>query len=126
MPFEFAVPCIVPLQTPTDAIHDGHVLVIIRNMAGQDTYLSVKKITSVLGLRFHIAEMLSQHDEDIKFMLNFEQLKHWARFSEIQTVLEENGNVIHLLVDEPGPDERRCRNYINGYPCCPMLDDDEL
>lgn len=140
------------LQTPSDTVAEDCILVIIRNMAGQDLGLSVKKLSSVLGLRFHIGEMLRQDYQNIKLMLNFEPLDKFTRFCEIQSVLEANGNVIHLLVDEPeieplqhdfvcpnclrecyksdcvewdSDPERRCRDCGDGHKCCYMLDDDE-
>lgn len=143
---------VVSLTDSSATIDDDRILVIIRNMAGHDMYLAVKKIATVWDVRFHVAETLGRISDEIKLMLNYNQIyASITRIAEIQPVLEANHNVIHLLVEEheemphwdfvchnclrecktsdcvewdPNP-EYRCRNCDNGHMCCYMLDDDE-
>lgn len=93
-------PRCVTLPTPIDPVDADCILVIIRNMAGQDTYVAVKKTASVYFVRSHVAEMLQRLPEEIKLMLDYQRLNLFTQFHEIQTLLEANDNVIHLLVKE--------------------------
>lgn len=142
---------VVSLSSPSDVIDTDRILVIIRNMAGKEMYLAVKKIVSVYFVRSHVSQILDRLPEEIKLMLDYQPLNLFTKFHEIQTLLETNGNVIHLLIEErekepqwdflcyyckrectksesvewdPHP-EFRCRNCANHRPCCYMPENDD-
>jgi hypothetical protein len=90
---------VVSLASPTDPIEDSHILMILRNMAGQDSYLAVKRTAIVYDVRHHIAQTTWLGFSDIHLVLDYDQLNDLDRIYTIQPLLEAKGNVVDLLVD---------------------------
>ena len=90
---------IVFLTHVTDAIEDSHMLVILRNMAGQDMPLAVKKTAVFWDIRHHIAIQMGLSSSDIHLMLDCLELDNTARIYTVQSLLEAKSNVVDLLVD---------------------------
>ena len=91
---------VISLASSTDPFEDSHILVILRNMAGQDSYLAVKRTAIVHDIRHHIAQTTWVSFSDIHLVLDYNQLDDLDRIYVIQPLLEAKGNVIDLLVDE--------------------------
>jgi hypothetical protein len=90
---------IVFLTHATDAMEDSHMLVILRNMAGQDTPLAVKKTAIFWDIRHYIASQMGLISSDIHLMLDCLELDNTAQIYTVQYLLEAKGNVVDLLVD---------------------------
>jgi hypothetical protein len=91
---------VLSLPNRTDPIEDSHVLVILRNMAGQEQSLAVKRTAIVHDIRHHIAQTTWLAFSDIHLALDYNELNDLDRIYTIQPLLEAKGNVIDLLVDE--------------------------
>jgi hypothetical protein len=90
---------VLSLASPTDPIEDSHILMILRNMAGQDSYLAVKRTAIVHDVRHHIAQTTWLGFSDVHLVLDYDQLNDLDRIYTIQPLLEAKGNVVDLLVD---------------------------
>lgn len=90
---------VVSLPNRTDPIEDSHVLVVLRNMAGQEQSLAVKRTAIVHDIRHHIAQSTWLAFSDIHLALDYNELNDLDRIYTIQPLLEAKGNVIDLLVD---------------------------
>jgi len=91
---------IVSLASSTDPFEDSHILVILRNMAGQEQPLAVKRTAIVHDVRHHIAQTSWLAFSDIHLALDYNELNDLDRIYTIQPLLEAKGNVIDILVDE--------------------------
>jgi hypothetical protein len=91
---------VVSLASSTDPFEDSHILVILRNMAGQESYLAVKRTAIVHDIRHHIAQTTWLAFSDVRLMLDYNELNDLDRIYTIQPLLEAKGNVVDLLVDE--------------------------
>ena len=88
------------LAEPTDEIEYSHILIIIRNMAGQDLYLAVKKTATFLDLRFYVALMRGITYYKVHLMLDYNKLDDSTCIYTLQPLLEKKNNVVDILVDE--------------------------
>ena len=90
---------VVSLPNRTDPFEDSHILVILHNMAGHETYLAVKRTAIIYDLRHHIAQTMWLGFSDVHLVLDYTELTDLERIYTIQPLLEAKGNVIDLLVD---------------------------
>ena len=90
---------VISLPNRTDPIEDSHILVILHNMAGHETYLAVKRTAIIYDLRHHIAQTMWLGFSDVHLVLDYTELTDLERIYTIQPLLEAKGNVIDLLVD---------------------------
>ena len=90
---------VVSLANRTEPFDDSRVLVILRNMAGQESYLAVKRTAIIYDLRHHIAQKMWLSFSDVHLALDYTELTDLERIYTIQTLLEAKENVIDLLVD---------------------------
>ena len=92
---------VVTLLSFTETVHEEDLLVIIRNMAGQDAHrLAVKKTAFFWHLRAHISRLKELDPRQIRLTLNFEEPDDFMPMYRLEASLAENGNALQLLVDE--------------------------
>ena len=119
---------VVSLPNRTDPFEDSHILVILHNMAGHETYLAVKRTAIIYDLRHHIAQKMWLSFSDVHLALDYTELTDLERIYTIQPLLEAKGNVIDLLVDiqELPPlyfDCPNCNRECNLSDCVEWSDD---
>lgn len=119
---------VISLPNRTDPIEDSHILVILHNMAGHETYLAVKRTAIIYDLRHHIAQTMWLGFSDVHLVLDYTELTDLERIYTIQPLLEAKGNVIDLLVDiqELPPlyfDCPNCNRECNLSDCVEWSDD---
>lgn len=119
---------VVSLANRTEPFDDSHVLVILRNMAGQESYLAVERTAIIYDMRHHIAQKMWLGFSDVHLALDYTELTDLERIYTIQPLLEAKGNVIDLLVDvqELPPlyfDCPNCRRECNLTECVEWSDD---
>ena len=90
---------VVSLANRTETVDDSHILMILRTMAGQESYLAVKRTAIVWDVRHHIAQKMWLGFSDVHLALDDNELNDLDRIYTIQPLLEAQGNVIDLLID---------------------------
>ena len=90
---------VVSLANRTEPFDDTRILVVLRTMAGQETYLAVKRTAIIYDLRFHVAHKMWLSFCDVHLVLDYTELTDLERIYTIQPLLEAKSNVLDLLID---------------------------
>jgi hypothetical protein len=119
---------IIFLSSNTDSIQDSHVLMTLRNMAGQDVHLAVKRTAIIWDVRHHVAIQMGLISSDIHLVLDYKELDNNDRIYTIQPLLEAKNNVVDILVDiEELPPLMfvcpHCRRVCRTWECVDWYDD---
>jgi len=103
-----------PLVTLEDPLRDGEILIIVRNMAGEDVHrLAVATTAYFWYIRAYVAMKWSIPQVwIIHLMLDYNKIEDHVLIRTLVPTLESTGNVIQLLVEEwkPRPTEFVCAN----------------
>jgi len=103
----FAAEPIIFLSHSTDAIEDSHILMILRNMAGEEIPIAVRKTAIFWDVRHYVAIQMGLPSSDIHLVLKnknpaeseYIQLEDLMAIHTQQLLLEANDNIVHLLVE---------------------------
>jgi hypothetical protein len=121
---------IIFLSSSTEAIEDSHALMILRNMAGQDICMAVKRTAIVWDVRHHVAIQMGLTYNQIHLVLNYNELNDLDRIYTIQALLEYNENIVDLIVEGGGLSSMyfecsNCNRHCNLHECIDWSEDPE-
>ena len=106
-PAYFVPEPVIFLSHSTDVIKDSHILMILRNMAGEEIPLAVKKKAIFWDVCDYVAIHMGLHSCEIHLMVENKKSAEpaYIKLNDLtfvhtqQSLLEANNNVVHLLIE---------------------------
>ncbi len=90
---------VIFLSSDKEPFEDSYILMILRNMAGQNLYLAVKRTATVWDVRHLVAIQMDLISSEIHLALDYKKLNDLDRIYTIQPLLEAKGNMVDILID---------------------------
>jgi hypothetical protein len=87
-------------RTFTGTLNDNEILMIVRNMSGQDMNIVVKKEAYVIDVQCYISKKLGVGYDNVILMLDLNIPNMHAKVHSIQDLLKKKCNVIDLLIGQ--------------------------
>lgn len=94
------------LQSRTDALLENEVLIVLRNMAGEDHCVAIDNTSAAQVLKYYAAEAIFQTmwHYRVELLLDCNILGESWRMNELTAKLEKAEHVINYLFKDPVPD----------------------